>query len=233
MNRFGAALTFVAVLAYAWASFSWFEAEKEMRLLCAALGSGEPVPRATKVLDTGHYLRYARADGDSGPVIEVTSAYTLGSAHCTLRIADERVVSSVYRAPVRLEWVAGAVAVALLVGVAGLQLLLALGAPFGKLAWGGARTTLPPRLRVASGALALALQVGMVLLLERVGALQMIGDPDLAYIGVWVLAGVFTLSALANAASSSSLEKRVMTPITAALAASCLVVALSPVPIAG
>jgi hypothetical protein len=47
--------------------------------------------------------------------------------------------------------IAAGVAVGLLVVVAVFQLALALGAPFGKAAWGGAHDgVLPPRLRAAS-----------------------------------------------------------------------------------
>jgi len=126
--------------------------------------------------------------------------------------------------------VAATVAVVALVALIVFQCLLALGAPLGHLAWGGAHRRLPSRLRVASALVAGVLVFGVVCILERAGAVHVIGDAAVVRWTVWSLVALFALFALslvANLASRSAAERRMGVPLTLVLTAACAVVAAS------
>ena len=118
--------------------------------MCALFRPGQDLERVTATLDTGAYLRY-RVEADGGErVVRVDSRYDMGSSSCTVRFAGGEVTSSVHAERVRLNRVAAWVAAVGCVGLAGFQLLLALGAPLGRMAWGGKHARLPTALRLAS-----------------------------------------------------------------------------------
>lgn len=101
------------------------------------------------------------------------------------------------------------VAVMLLTFVVLFQIGLALGAPFGRAAWGGQHEgVLPTRLRIASGVSAL-----IIYPLIAVAVLEVSGVADWDVVpwsdrGVmWVLTGLFVLGGLANLASRSPRER--------------------------
>jgi hypothetical protein len=124
---------------------------------------------------------------------------------------------------VRAATVAAAVA---LVGIAAFQLALALGAPWGRAAWGGAQAgTLPTNLRVASG-VAIIIWTFAALIVLRRGGWELLGLPaGLARVGIWVLFGLLLLGALMNVASSSPWERYVWGPYALLVSGLCLVVA--------
>jgi hypothetical protein len=115
--------------------------------------------------------------------------------------------------------------VVLLGGLAVLQTALIAGAPLGRFAWGGQHAVLPSRLRIGS-AIAIALYVVFAaVMLQRAGAVDLLpAGPTV--VALWVLTGYFALGVLVNAVSRSRSERSVMTPVSAVLAASCLVLAL-------
>jgi hypothetical protein len=123
---------------------------------------------------------------------------------------------------------AAQVATTVLAALAVLQLALALGAPWGRLVWGGQHDgRLPGRLRVGS-AVSLALYgVFAAVLLDRAGVVDLLPD-GVARVGTWVLVVYFALGVLLNGLSRSPAERAVMTPATLVLAACALVVALAP-----
>ena len=112
------------------------------------------------------------------------------------------------------------------VGMAAFQLLLALGAPLGHLAWGGRHRRLPGWLRIGSLLAVGIYAFGMLCVLEQMGWSAVLGSPALADGTLWALAGLFGLSTVGNLASRSPLERRVMTPVALVLAAACVVLAL-------
>ena len=115
--------------------------------------------------------------------------------------------------------------VVLLGGLAVLQTALIAGAPLGRFAWGGQHAVLPSRLRIGS-AIAIALYVVFAaVMLQRAGAVDVLPAGPTA-VALWVLTGYFALGVLVNAVSRSRSERSVMTPVSAVLAASCLVLAL-------
>ena len=119
----------------------------------------------------------------------------------------------------------GALAILLLCVVDVFQIALALGAPLGKMAWGGGhKGVLPQRLRVASAATALL--VYPLIILVVFDASYSDGDllPWNGASVLWALTGLFALGALANVASRSTPE-RIWAPVSLAISICCGVVA--------
>lgn len=107
-------------------------------------------------------------------------------------------------------------AVLLVVG-SGFQVLLALGAPLGHVAWGGGPPRLPTRLRWASLGAAFILALAGWIVLARADVVEPGPEPPWVRAFTWIFAGLFALNTVGNLASGSSLERRVMTPLTLAL----------------
>lgn len=124
----------------------------------------------------------------------------------------------------------GAAAAAAAVGflaIAAFQLLLALGAPLGRGAWGGTHVQLPMGLRIASAFAVGVWVLATLIILERAG--YQISPVPLAVArwGTWVLVGVLPLGALMNFLSKSTWERFLWGPVALILAVLCLVVAQS------
>mgnify|MGYP001228324553 CR=1 FL=1 len=98
------------------------------------------------------------------------------------------------------------------------QLALALGAPWGRLAWGGQHEgRLPVAHRVGSVVGILVYACFAVLALDRSGAVDVVPDA-VSQVGMWVVFGVLALGALMNLISRSKPERYAMTPVALALA---------------
>jgi hypothetical protein len=113
-----------------------------------------------------------------------------------------------------------------LVCIAAFQLLLALGAPWGRAAWGGAHDLLPAALRLAS-----TLSAGVLLFAAFVvlGRADYWSGPSAFYRwGTWALVGLLALSALGNFASASRWERFVLGPVALTVSLLSLIVALDP-----
>jgi hypothetical protein len=123
-----------------------------------------------------------------------------------------------------------AVAIAAAVGFVGIalfQVALALGAPFGRAAWGGGQTRLPPHLRIASAVAALVWAVATVVVLGRAGIDVLSLSNDVLRWGAWVLVGLLAIGTLMNLASRSALERAIWTPVSLVLAVLTFLVARS------
>ena len=122
--------------------------------------------------------------------------------------------------------IAGGIAVLLLAVVIVFQLALALGAPFGKAAWGGQHEkVLPTRLRIASAAVAfLIYPLIVVAVLGFAGLIEVGFLPENGGRLMWVLAGVFTLGGIANLVSRSKVE-RFWALVSVSIAICCAVIA--------
>jgi hypothetical protein len=110
--------------------------------------------------------------------------------------------------------------------LSGFQIALALGAPWGKAAWGGAYVRLPRRFRIASAVAAVFWLVAALVVLARAG-FDGSPIPDVATWGTWVLFGLLVVGTFLNLASRSRLERLIQAPVAAVLAILCLLVALS------
>lgn len=122
---------------------------------------------------------------------------------------------------------AAILAVGLLGVIVVFQLALALGAPWGAMAWGGQSPgVLPTRLRIASGVVAVVVYPIVVALV--LAAAGIIGDEWLPVdrtLIMWVLAGVLGVGALMNFASRSRPE-RLWGAVALTIALCCVVIAL-------
>jgi hypothetical protein len=116
-------------------------------------------------------------------------------------------------------------AVAATIAVA-FQVALALGAPWGAYAMGGAvQGRFPPRLRVAAVVQG-ALILGFAIVVAGRGGVISVGPVrDLPWL-VWLVVAFSTLSLVLNAASRSPGERKIWVPVALAMLASSLVVAL-------
>lgn len=123
---------------------------------------------------------------------------------------------------------AAGLAALLLAAVAAFQAALALGAPFGAYAWGGKHDgPLPERLRFGS-AISAPLLLGMAaIILVRGGIIWPTFQPAAVW-AVWAIFLFMVINTVANWRSESPKERRVMTPLTLAIAVAILVLQLSP-----
>jgi hypothetical protein len=112
--------------------------------------------------------------------------------------------------------------------IAAFQAALALRAPLGRAAWGGAHVRLPTGLRIAS-ALATGFWVlAALVVLERGGFEVSPLSPAVGRWGTWVLVVLLPIGAIMNFASSSRWERFLWGPVAVLLAGLCLVLARSP-----
>jgi hypothetical protein len=110
------------------------------------------------------------------------------------------------------------------------QVLLAIGLPFGRAAWGGTHRVLPPRLRIASVFSSLLLGLAAWIVLARTDVVRIPWQPSAVRAGTWFVFSFLTLNTVGNFASKSRIERTLMTPVPFVCAACLLVVALSSSP---
>ena len=89
------AIATVGVIIAAWLIYSWFEAEKEIRVLCSVFHSGQDIESVIATLNTGEYLQYELQPSDSGQTIYVDSYYNLGTSSCAIEFSEKTAISSV------------------------------------------------------------------------------------------------------------------------------------------
>lgn len=111
--------------------------------------------------------------------------------------------------------------------IAAFQVALALGAPLGRAAWGGAYDgQLPMSLRIASGVAVGVWVLAALIVLGRAGFRIVRLPYGVLRWGTWVLVGLLLVGALMNFASSSGWERFGWGPVALILGALCLFVAL-------
>jgi hypothetical protein len=110
------------------------------------------------------------------------------------------------------------------------QVALALGAPWGEYAMGGAnRGKLPPAMRVAAVVQALVLAVLVLVVLTRAGLVDVPIVHDLPWL-IWVAVAFSAVSLVLNAISRSARERQLWVPIALLMLGSSLLVALTAGP---
>jgi hypothetical protein len=124
--------------------------------------------------------------------------------------------------------VAAVIAVVLLAVAVLFQLALALGARFGRAAFGGQNPgTLPVRLRIVSGLTGVVFYpLTIMLVLAASSLVEDLWIPGDGRIVMWVLVAFFSIGALMNALSRSKLE-RLWAPWSAGIAVCCGMIATS------
>jgi len=126
-----------------------------------------------------------------------------------------------------IDIIAGIIAVVLFSLLSIFQLLLALGLPLGRLAYGGKYEKLPNNLRIISLSAIAIFVYAIIIVLERAGLITIFNNPLLVVISIWIIAGYLTFNTLINAISRSKWEKRIMTPISLIVAVCCFIVAIA------
>jgi len=198
----------------------WFEAEKEVRILCSMFQKAQSVEDVRRTLDTGNLLRYTVNPNE----VVVHSIYTLNSTECTVRLSDEATVTgSVYRQYIRLEGVAGGFAAVLTFGLSVFQLLLALGVPWGEWAWGGFHKKLPGSLRIWSFISFVLLIIAGFSVLSSTDFIDLIPQ-SISKIVVYLLTFIFLGSVVGNFNSPNAKERKTMIPLSIFLLCSYLVI---------
>lgn len=105
----------------------------------------------------------------------------------------------------------------LLIGLSFFQLILALGAPLGNYAWGGAHTKLPTKLRVASLFSIVIYGSFAVLLLAKAGLIETPLDTQLIETAIWAVTVYLSIGIPMNLLSRSKKERYTMTPLVSIL----------------
>ena len=121
------------------------------------------------------------------------------------------------------------IAVIIVTGFFGLtvfQILLALGLPVGRAAWGGKHRVLPGNLRIASFFSALLFVFVSISVLEKVGMITVLNNQTLVNWVVWIFTAFLGLNTTNNFVSRIKLEKRIMTPISLTSGLLCITVAI-------
>lgn len=107
---------------------------------------------------------------------------------------------------------------ALLTALGLLQFALIAGAPWGRLAWGGADPVLSARRRMGS-AVAIVLYALFAAVFLAVSGMVAMGVPDVAVrVVAWVVVAYLALGAIMNAFSRSRPERYTMAPLSGVLA---------------
>lgn len=113
-------------------------------------------------------------------------------------------------------------------GVIIFQIALALGAPWGAYAMGGAVPgRFPTRMRVAAVGQAVLLALLVAIVLSSAGLIAVPVLEDLPSL-IWLVVAFSALSVVLNALSRSAGERRIWVPVATVMLVSSLVVALAP-----
>jgi hypothetical protein len=111
------------------------------------------------------------------------------------------------------------------VGIAAFQVALAVGAPLGRAAWGGAHERLPRNIRVASAVAAGVWVLAALIVLAGAGFEASPIPVSVAGWATWAVAGLLLLGAVTNFISRSRLERLIWGPIALVLAGLTAIVA--------
>jgi len=123
--------------------------------------------------------------------------------------------------------IAAIIAVVIFAAMSVFQLLLALGLPLGKFAYGGKYEKLPTNMRIMSLVAIGIFALGSISVLERAGMIIIFNNLIFTLVIVWIIAIYLAFNTLLNAISKSKQEKLIMTPLSLILAICCFIVAIA------
>jgi hypothetical protein len=205
--------SFSALLIY------WMEAEKEIYILCSMFVEGDSIEQVKTTLNTANLLSYETIQiGGDRSTLFAASPFDLYSANCRVFFDGQDMVAEVQFSQLfdlnRTLGIAGSFVLAVL---AGLQLMLSLGFPFGDYAWGGYHKVLPVHLRIGSFVSFLLLSIALLVLLHQIEwiDIQFLNLP-FSELNIFFTV-LFLLSSLANINSESKKERMAMTPLAGIL----------------
>lgn len=122
--------------------------------------------------------------------------------------------------------IAAIIAVVLFTGMSVFQLLLILGLPLGRLAYGGKYEKLPSKMKIISLIGIVIFIFASLSVLERAEIITIFNNPMFVTVFVWIIAVYLAFITLMNAISKSKWEKLIMTPISLTLAICCFIVVI-------
>ncbi|GAJ22246.1 unnamed protein product, partial [marine sediment metagenome] len=102
----------------------------------------------------------------------------------------------------------------LFTGMSVFQLLLVLGLPFGRLAYGGKYEKLPSKMKITSLIGIIIFIFASLSVLERADIIIIFNNPMFVTVFIWIIAVYLAFNTLMNAISKSKWEKLIMTPIS-------------------
>lgn len=114
----------------------------------------------------------------------------------------------------------------LFAGMVAFELLLALGMPWGKAAWGGQHKALSKNLRIASAASSLIYIFAILIVLTKSGVTSTFSQ-EFVSIALWAMVILFGIGAIMNLISRSKLERNIFVPVAAVICVLCLALAVS------
>lgn len=222
-----AASVAILTLASAVATVYWFEADKEVRILCGLMVAGTPRAEVDRMLGTANLLEIQPAGVEvaTAGALAFEAPANLRTTRCDVSFSGGGVATGEFTRSLHLERIAALLAIPLLLLLVGLQIGLATGRVSGRMAWGGVHETLTAAQRRASAFSALLLVGVGWILLERAGVMQVVPWTALIAGAAWAVVLLFLLSTLGNLASSSRPERRLGIPVATALLLLSFVVA--------
>jgi len=122
--------------------------------------------------------------------------------------------------------IAATIAVVLFTGMSIFQLLLVLGLPYGRLAYGGKYEKLPSKMKIISLIGIVIFIFASLSVLERAEIITIFNNLMFVTVFIWIIAVYLAFITLTNAISKSKWEKLIMTPISLTLAICCFIVVI-------
>ena len=124
----------------------------------------------------------------------------------------------------QLSLISALIVIVIFMGLSVFQLLLALGKPYGKMAYGGRQEAILPRKYRIMSAVSIAIfLMASMFVLVKIEVFTNCPFPAANTLGIWIFALFLALNTIANATSISSSERKFMTPLSA-IACLCLVI---------
>ena len=124
----------------------------------------------------------------------------------------------------QLSLISALILIVIFMGLSVFQLLLALGKPYGKMAYGGRQEAVLPRnYRIMSAISIVIFLIASMFVLVKIEVFTNCPFPAINTLGIWIFALFLALNTIANATSKSSSERKFMTPLSA-IACLCLVI---------
>jgi len=122
--------------------------------------------------------------------------------------------------------IAAIIAIVLFTGMSIFQLLLVLGLPLGRLAYGGKYEKLPSKMKITSLIGIVIFIFASLSVLERAEIITIFNNLMFVTVFVWIIAVYLAFNTLMNVISKSKWEKLIMTPISLTLAICCFIVVI-------
>jgi hypothetical protein len=128
-----------------------------------------------------------------------------------------------------LPLIAAVIALVVFAGLVVFQLALALGAPWGRAAYGGQAPGVLPRQFRVSSAVAAVVWTGVALVVARHGGIPVWAPLPDAWlpVAIWVVVGLLAIAVVLNAITRSVVERAIWLPVTIVLLGATLTIALT------